>query len=352
MRWLILWLAMASVAAAGPTGGPAQSPPVQTGGFATLQQLNTNKTINFSGADSSSNHIFNALGSATGTGTSYQSALFQWNAQFDQANFPNGYLDYFQFLCSQSGGNFGGTRDCMHTLTAFTATPTQPSPTGYNLVSHLGEGYATAGWGGTAGVGNAKGNLTGYNANVRITTGAPYWNILADAEFDISAGGATGLFRKYGLFLVETGNDTTDATGESAWIITTSGNGAVGMNTVISVGSIFSSNPSGVSTTGSIIKIANAATALGYGIDLNNGTFSNFAYRSPGFTVDGSGNAVAKTVQLSAYTVGTLPTCAAGLAGQIAYVTDANAPTYNATLTGSSTTKTLALCNGSAWVAH
>jgi hypothetical protein len=56
--------------------------------------------------------------------------------------------------------------------------------------------------------------------------------------------------------------------------------------------------------------------------------------------------------QLNAYTVATLPSCAVGSAGMIAYVTDANAPTYNATLTGGSTTKTLALCNGSAWTAH
>jgi hypothetical protein len=53
-----------------------------------------------------------------------------------------------------------------------------------------------------------------------------------------------------------------------------------------------------------------------------------------------------------AYTVAGLPTCNSAAASSIAYVTDANAPTYNGTLTGSSTTKTLALCNGSAWVAH
>ena len=57
-------------------------------------------------------------------------------------------------------------------------------------------------------------------------------------------------------------------------------------------------------------------------------------------------------VQVPSSTVASLPTCGAGLAGGISYVTDANAPTYNGTLTGGSTTKTLAMCNGSAWVAH
>ena len=57
-----------------------------------------------------------------------------------------------------------------------------------------------------------------------------------------------------------------------------------------------------------------------------------------------------ETVQLGSYTVATLP--AAGAAGRIAYVTDATAPTYNGTLTGGGTVKTLALDNGTSWTAH
>jgi hypothetical protein len=60
----------------------------------------------------------------------------------------------------------------------------------------------------------------------------------------------------------------------------------------------------------------------------------------------------AQPVQPPSSTVAALPSCAAGQAGAIAYVTDANAPTYNGALTGGSTTKALAMCNGSAWVAH
>ena len=63
-------------------------------------------------------------------------------------------------------------------------------------------------------------------------------------------------------------------------------------------------------------------------------------------SVGGSGS------QLPSFTVSTLPSCVAGLAGTIAYVTDATAPSYNATLAGGGAVKTLALCNGSAWTAH
>ena len=46
------------------------------------------------------------------------------------------------------------------------------------------------------------------------------------------------------------------------------------------------------------------------------------------------------------------PGSPASLAGTIAYVKDATAPSYNATLAGGGSVKTLALCNGTNWTAH
>lgn len=51
-------------------------------------------------------------------------------------------------------------------------------------------------------------------------------------------------------------------------------------------------------------------------------------------------------------TVASLPACSSGNKGELHVVTDANAPTYGATLTGSSTTVAEALCNGTTWAAH
>lgn len=57
-------------------------------------------------------------------------------------------------------------------------------------------------------------------------------------------------------------------------------------------------------------------------------------------------------VQLNhTYTVGTLPSCS-GNAGEITIVTDATAPTYNGTLTGSGTVQVPVYCNGTAWTSH
>jgi hypothetical protein len=56
-----------------------------------------------------------------------------------------------------------------------------------------------------------------------------------------------------------------------------------------------------------------------------------------------------KTVQLTGFTVATLPT--AGTAGRFAYVTDATVPTWNGTLTGGGAVTVLVMDNGTNWVA-
>jgi len=62
-----------------------------------------------------------------------------------------------------------------------------------------------------------------------------------------------------------------------------------------------------------------------------------------------AGNVSATGVTLNSYTVSTLPSVAEGT---IVYVTDALAPSYNATLVGGGTVKTLALYNGITWTCH
>src|SRR5690242_3583380 len=51
-------------------------------------------------------------------------------------------------------------------------------------------------------------------------------------------------------------------------------------------------------------------------------------------------------------TVATLPTCNTASKGYVYEVTDASSPTYGGTLTGSSTTLALAVCDGTNWTAH
>ena len=59
------------------------------------------------------------------------------------------------------------------------------------------------------------------------------------------------------------------------------------------------------------------------------------------------------TITLSSYTVATLPTAASNAHAVVA-VTDAEpeSATYRATLTGGGSTKCLAYCDGTTWMAH
>lgn len=52
------------------------------------------------------------------------------------------------------------------------------------------------------------------------------------------------------------------------------------------------------------------------------------------------------------FLVSQLPACNAGLKGSLLAVSDATAPTYNATLTGGGAVQVLAQCNGTNWTAH
>ena len=58
-----------------------------------------------------------------------------------------------------------------------------------------------------------------------------------------------------------------------------------------------------------------------------------------------------KPVTLKSYTVATLPSAAANT-GAICYVTDASAPTYNATVTGGGAVLTIVFSNGTNWTCH
>jgi hypothetical protein len=68
-------------------------------------------------------------------------------------------------------------------------------------------------------------------------------------------------------------------------------------------------------------------------------------------TITGTLN-VSGVLNLQAYTVATLPTCDSAANTTYAAVTDATAPTYNATVTGGGAVSIPVYCNGTHWTAH
>jgi hypothetical protein len=88
-----------------------------------------------------------------------------------------------------------------------------------------------------------------------------------------------------------------------------------------------------------------AISSSGTAIDLSGLYPMNTAYGPAVFDANG-------LATMLGFAIGSLPTCNAGNTGKVAYVTDANAPTYGATLSAGGAVKTLAFCDGSNWTAH
>ena len=65
--------------------------------------------------------------------------------------------------------------------------------------------------------------------------------------------------------------------------------------------------------------------------------------------IDGGVVVLGNTIRLKVYTVATLPS---GVVGDMAYVSDALAPTYNATVTGGGAIKIPVFFDGTNWTCH
>jgi hypothetical protein len=97
---------------------------------------------------------------------------------------------------------------------------------------------------------------------------------------------------------------------------------------------------------------AAGVVSLQSGTSMTVGTTNNVpmllvANNVTGLTINSDG-----TAKLTAFTVSGLPTCGSSQKGELAYVTDATAPTYRGALTGGGAVATPVFCNGSAWESH
>jgi hypothetical protein len=171
---------------------------------------------------------------------------------------------------------------------------------------------------GTAGAHAGRGVLIGTNSGVTFDRGVDF----------------TGTYG-YGI-------DLSAAAYTAAPIYLPNGKG------VVSAGSLELGSAAGASVD---LKVggATAWSVNGAGGALTPGPAGN---RNIGSAAAQVATVYAQDLQLKAYTVATLPACNAGVAGAIAYVTDAAAPSYNGALAGGASTRTLALCTGAAWTAH
>jgi len=159
------------------------------------------------------------------------------------------------------------------------------------------------------------------------------------ATVRLSAGNGVNSFINSVLTL---GNGSSNAAPISGTLQGTAGSGT---NIAGADLNIAGGQGTGTGTSGGMqIKAAAAGTSGSSANALSN----YFRVDSTGATIQ-NGALIFKTTP---YTVSTLPTCNSTTAWYVYPVSDASSPTWNGTLSGGGSTKVLALCNGSNWVAQ
>lgn len=174
-----------------------------------------------------------------------------------------------------------------------------------------------------------------YNAagsSIGITSGG---NVTATVATTSGTGTSSGLSLVANSLTTGNGLNVASSsltTGNLANFVSTSTvhNGAA----LVNIQSAGANSTASKTTNGLVINVANTGTT----------PINNAISITAGNITMSSG-----LLKLSAYTVATLPT---GITGAMAYVTDALAPTYGATLVGGGAAVTIAFYDGTNWTAH
>jgi hypothetical protein len=111
---------------------------------------------------------------------------------------------------------------------------------------------------------------------------------------------------------------------------------------------------------GTDTNVSGASLTIGSGRGTGNSTPSSLILQSPQPTTSGTTqqtNVTGLTIfngtaKLVSYTVAQLPSCPTSGAGAMAYVTDANTPSWNATVSGGGSSKVPVVCDGTNWTVH
>lgn len=166
------------------------------------------------------------------------------------------------------------------------------------LVSTAGFAQASASAGGTAGFGNARGNLFGANFSTQLLSGAGlHWNSLVGVEINVGTPTGTSAIYKVGMQVVQWGTDAVagSAGTDAAYsIISQTSAGVIGWDIGLTFG--HSLGWWGMKSTSTLIGTtpgiaAGPAYAAAWGVDFSAVTFSGGFLKSSGFEVDGSGRA-------------------------------------------------------------
>jgi hypothetical protein len=253
----------------------------------------------------------------------------------------------------------GGWTAIMASIDQWAQTGGPPLGSGpHNFIAIAGFAQATQNEYGTDAT-HFYGSVFGQDLNVRIGANATWFYQLIGQEIDLAVANAN-VGEKIGIQIAVTTADTFRAINNNSGIVIGGASAGVATTGGLNCGLCFGtfSGWNAMASTATLVGTMGNQQAVGVGamgtvingVDISQYAFTGSAFKSPGFSVDGSGNVIGRLVATSGFTVATLP--AAGTAGRRAFVTDQNAacPAVGGALTGGGAVKCPVFDNGTAWV--
>lgn len=277
----------------------------------------------------------NAFGTITSNANVANLRAFNVNSDTVNANgAQGGGLNHNYFGATVSPGSVGGRT----TLNVFLNHAGSTQGGNRFHVALAGYAHASGSAGGTAGVGNSRGNLFGFNtSSLLATTAGQYWEQVVGTEVNVGAQAGTSVNDKVGLQIVQWKTDAVAANRTEAGLlfVTQPSTTVAGWDKAVQIGAYHGSWP--VRATGSLFALGEANPEFVHtpmvaraGIDFASipAKFTTAAFASPGFLVNGSGQMTlgSNTIGWSstglaigaAGKVGAISSIAAGGAGHVA----------------------------------
>lgn len=257
----------------------------------------TNNRI-YAGTSSPSNSFIFSKGSISGTASPASNGIaspFNLFVSGDSVD-TNGTGSLIGFSIEHAvSANHTGGREASQSYLAIVGSPSVAAG-GAGYVGGAALTRVSANLGGTSGAYTTyKGSTFAANANIYLTSGATFLNLVNGEEFDITVPAGDSTADKYGISVVHGINDAVRGTYDDSAISINDQDGAsAGWHYGISFGSYahqwaFQNDSTLIGAQIRQVGPSSPSVALN-GVDFRNVTFGGYAFASKGFAVDPSGN--------------------------------------------------------------
>jgi hypothetical protein len=265
------------------------------------------------GAASTANSATYSLARPTGSSATDPTAAFYESITDNGVNYTGTSqaagreVDYQCCTASSVGPKTAAVGKFLYTVSGGETANPQP------YVGSQGIGIASANAGGINGT--EVGSIFGVNGIARCATGCTYWqNVINEMDVSVENSGSPPRTAS-ALLLSDTAAHATHGGTDDGELTLSHIVGGVGFNTGILIGVTHSSTRFPITTTGTVMGL-NSAGTVNYGIDFFNGTdnltCTLFCFRSNGFSVNGSGDTIARDATTTRHSLSTATALSGG----------------------------------------